>query len=57
MARLNAIFSLMALSSSTGNYCNLMSRICPVFAMNISWATSQDYLESVKKFSMGWNVG
>lgn len=46
-------FSLMALSSSTGNYCSFMSGICPVFAMNISWATSQDYLESIKKNQHG----
>lgn len=49
MARPNAIISLMALSSSRGNYCNFMSRIYPVFAVHTSWQLHKIRLNLIKK--------
>lgn len=51
MARPNAIISLMALSSSRGNYCNFMSRIYPVFAVHTSWQLHKIRLNLIKKKS------
>lgn len=56
MARPNAIISLMALSSSRGNYCNFTSRICPVFAMHTSWQLHNNLLNPLKKISMEFRL-